>query len=315
MVALLPLLGALSVGAAAGSLAAGLYLLINSSREQERLGERLRWAAGRPTPPSPGPLSALANRFDSGPWGQTLQKELIRSNLELRPAFFALAVAALFALAWFFLGRVMQLQFPLDLSLAALAARMGPAMALKARRQRLADRLGAQLSELARRLGASLRAGLTVPQAIERVARELTAPAGPLLRRVDGELKLGRPLASALDTLVERADIQEVRILVTTILLQYEMGGDLAGALEAMARTLAQRQVVAREVAAVTAEARSVSGILPFMPLLAAVFLNLFMPGLLNVLFTPVGLVLLAVFVVIQAVALVIIRSLAAIRV
>ncbi|MFO7173711.1 MAG: type II secretion system F family protein [Bacillota bacterium] len=308
------LAAALAAGAAAGAAAAGGYLLAAARREAAGIRQRAVWPAAPACPPQ-GPLSLLADRFDAGAPGRWLRRELVRANLDLRPAWFALGVLSLMAGAWLLMSRWLGLRFPLDFTLAALVAWLVPRTGLRARRQRLAEQLGAQVSEVAGRLAAGLRAGLTVPQALERVAGEMPAPAGPLLRRVDGELKLGRPLAEVLETLVERAGSDEVRMLATAVLLQRELGGDLAGALETLARALAERQVAAREVAALTAEVRSVAGLLPLMPLLAGLFLNLIQPGFLNVLATPAGLVVLAVFLAFQGAAWLVLRTLAGMRV
>lgn len=309
------LAAALAAGAAAGAAAAGGYLLAAARREAAGIRRRALWLAAPACPPDPGPLSLLADRFDAGALGRRLRRELVRANLDLRPAWFALGVVLLLAGAWLFASRWLGLRSPLDFTLAALVAWLVPRTGLRVRRQRLAEQLGAQVSEVAGRLAAGLRAGLTVPQALERAAAETPAPAGPLLRRVDGELKLGRPLADALETLVERVGSDEVRMLATAMLLQRELGGDLAGALATLARALAERQVAAREVAALTAEVRSVAGLLPLMPLLAGLFLNLIQPGFLNVLATPAGLVLLAAFLAVQGTAWRILRALAEMQV
>lgn len=173
-----------------------------------------------------------------------------------------------------------------------------------------------QLPEVAWILGNAMRAGLTVQQGLEIVASEVPHPTRTVCAQVVAELNLNHPLAEALEDLQSRLSAsRELRLLVLTILIQHRSGGNLARALEALAHTLAERKGVNEEVQSSTAGARSTAVILPFMPILCTGIMNTVIPGFLNSLFTPWGLILLIPFLFMQWLAYRLISGFAAIKV
>jgi tight adherence protein B len=108
---------------------------------------------------------------------------------------------------------------------------------------------------------------------------------------------------------------KDLNIFVSTILIQRKVGGNLTEVLSLMAQTLEERARVNKEVDTVTAESKFVAYILPIMPLMMAMMMNLFIPGFLNPLFTPLGLILLAVFLAMQLFAFMLIKKVTKIRV
>jgi len=72
------------------------------------------------------------------------------------------------------------------------------------------------------------RAGLSLRQALARAARDAPEPCREELRRAVDELALGSRLESALEGLVARVPVHDLRIMVTAILVQRRTGGNLA---------------------------------------------------------------------------------------
>lgn len=176
--------------------------------------------------------------------------------------------------------------------LAGAAARVAATLLAAVGRRRLTGELARQLPEAAAQLAAVLRAGQTAVQGIAHLGRELPAPAGPLFARAHRELQLGRPLPVVLDELVARAGSRELHLLAVVLLLQRDVGGDLAGALDGMGRALAERQVAQQEVRTLTAEARGVAGLAPLLPAVALLVVHILIPGALDVFGTGPGLLL-----------------------
>nr|WP_280518658.1 type II secretion system F family protein [Lederbergia wuyishanensis] len=161
----------------------------------------------------------------------------------------------------------------------------------------------------------TMKAGLTIPQGIEMVGEELKAPIGPEFKGMVQQLRLGTSFEDVMNQLRERFASKELNIFVSTVIIQHRVGGNLAEVLSIMADTLEERARVNKEVDTVTAEARFIALILPIMPLMMALMMNLFIEGFLNPLFTKWGLVLLTIFIGMQLLAFLVIRKITTIRV
>jgi tight adherence protein B len=161
----------------------------------------------------------------------------------------------------------------------------------------------------------AIKAGLTIPQGIELVGRDIKAPAGPEFLMMDQQLRLGDDFEEVMDRFRDRVVSKDLNIFVSTILIQRKVGGNLTEVLSMMAQTLEERARVNKEVDTVTAESKFIAYILPIMPLMMAMMMNLFIPGFLNPLFTPLGLILLAVFLAMQLFAFMLIKKVTKIRV
>jgi tight adherence protein B len=133
---------------------------------------------------------------------------------------------------------------------------------VKIRRKKFVKQLPDALTTLA----GSLRAGRSLGQALEALAREMEKPMGRELRKVVAEVRLGRPLNEALDDAVERVGSPDFRWAVLAIQIQAEVGGNLAELLNRVADTMRSRSRLRGEVKALTAEGRASAGMLVIMP-------------------------------------------------
>ena len=123
-----------------------------------------------------------------------------------------------------------------------------------------------QLPDTLTTLAGSLRAGRSLGQALEALAREMEAPMGRELRKVVAEVRLGRPLNDALDDAVARVGSPDFRWAVLAIQIQAEVGGNLAELLNRVSDTMRARSRLRGEVKALTAEGRASAGMLVIMP-------------------------------------------------
>jgi tight adherence protein B len=124
----------------------------------------------------------------------------------------------------------------------------------------------AQLPDALTTLAGALRAGRSLVQALDALAREMPAPMGRELRKIVAENRLGRPLYDALDDAVERVGSPDFRWAVLAIQIQAEVGGNLAELLNQVAETMRARNRLQGEVKALTAEGRASAGMLVVMP-------------------------------------------------
>jgi tight adherence protein B len=164
-----------------------------------------------------------------------------------------------------------------------------PPMALRSTVKRRRKKFVAQLPDTLTTLAGSLRAGRSLGQALEALAREIPAPMGRELRKIVAEIRLGRPMTEALDDAVERIGSPDFKWAVLAIQIQAEVGGNLAELLGRVAETMRGRSRLKGEVKALTAEGRASAGMLVIMPPALGAVMYAVNPAYMQPLFTQTG--------------------------
>ena len=137
----------------------------------------------------------------------------------------------------------------------------------------------AMLPEAVSLMSRALRAGYALPSALVMVADELAEPIGPEFRRTADEINYGLPFQEALSKLAERFPTDDLRFLVTAILVQKETGGNLVELLDKIVSVLRARVNLAQKVRVYTAQGRMTGVILVALPFGLFAALNLVNPG------------------------------------
>lgn len=132
----------------------------------------------------------------------------------------------------------------------------------------------------------ALRAGHSLVAALSLVARESPDPIGGEFRICFDEQNYGLELRTAMENLVTRVPLQDMRIVATAILIQKESGGNLAEVLEKASNLIRDRFRLKRQVRVHTAQGRLTGWILSFLPLVLGILLYLVNPKLMSVLWT-----------------------------
>ncbi len=136
---------------------------------------------------------------------------------------------------------------------------------------------GKQLVDVLILMTGAVRAGYSLPQAIEVVSKEMKSPASEEFRRVRHEIGLGLSLSQALSNLVARMENDDLYLVVTAININSQVGGNIVTMLEAVTSTIRDRIRLFSEVRVLTAQQRFGSYILTFLPVgmaAAMFFLN-----------------------------------------
>lgn len=140
----------------------------------------------------------------------------------------------------------------------------------------------------------AMRAGHSIVSAIELVARDSPDPVGKEFRTSFDEQNYGLELRDALENLVKRVPIPDVRIVVTAILVQKETGGNLAEVLDKVAALIRDRFRLKREIRTKTAQGRLTGWILSLLPPFLGLLLFFVHPEVISLLWKrPVGVKLL----------------------
>lgn len=144
----------------------------------------------------------------------------------------------------------------------------------KSRLAKLVEQLPDSLDLMSR----ALSAGLGLSDAFRLVAEEMPMPIAAEFGRVQEEVRFGRDYREAFDKMLERnPGVFDLRIFVSSIMLQRDTGGNLIEILENISETIRARFLFTAKVAAMTSEARFsalVLGSLPFGVLTILTFSN-----------------------------------------
>ncbi|HXG42067.1 MAG TPA: type II secretion system F family protein [Dehalococcoidia bacterium] len=255
-----------------------------------------------------------------GPEGRTarLALELQRAGLSLSPPHYV-ALRLLVAAAAFLLALVIVGGSPIGLAAALAAAAVGyvlPSLYLGLLQQRRLRRIERQLPEALSIMANALRAGFGFLQAMEAAARRLSPPLGPELGRALQDANLGASVEDALRSLVQRCHSYELELVVTAVLVQREVGGNLAEILDNTARTIRERERIRGQIRTITTMQRWEGNVAALVPVvLAAILLLANRQYIGAMLEEPVGVALLVLAGVWQVIGIVIMRRIVAIDV
>jgi tight adherence protein B len=162
-----------------------------------------------------------------------------------------------------------------------------PDLLLKRSISKRQQAFGQQLVDVLILMTGAVRAGYSLPQAIEVVSKEMKAPAADEFRRVKHEIGLGLSLSQALNNLVVRMENDDLYLVVTAININSQVGGNIVTMLEAVTETIRERVRLFAEVRVLTAQQRFGSYILTFMPIGMVAALYIINPNYMMRLFDP----------------------------
>jgi Flp pilus assembly protein TadB len=128
----------------------------------------------------------------------------------------------------------------------------------------------------------AVRAGYSVPAAMEFVGREMASPVGPAFQRFHDEQRLGMDMRTALDGLRERLGTPDAQMLVLALQIQRETGGNLAEVLENLGHVVRERLDFRDQVAVLTAESRLSATVLSVLPVMLFFVIRMINPGYLG---------------------------------
>jgi len=159
-------------------------------------------------------------------------------------------------------------------------------------------------------MSTSVRAGLSLSQAMASAGERTPAPLGDELTRVSGELALGGTMEAALRGLERRIPLPEMRMLVAGLELARSTGASLAPLLDRLAETLRERERLRGQLRAMTAQGRMSGWVVGLVPVALLGVMGIIDPEFVRPLFsTPIGWALLGVAVFLECLGAIAIRA------
>jgi tight adherence protein B len=155
-----------------------------------------------------------------------------------------------------------------------------------------------------------VRSGLTVGECLNIIGTESPDPVGPEFRLVNEAIKMGQPMADALQRMSDRLPSPEFRYFTIVLGTQQSTGGNLAETLAKLSDVLRQRKKMKDKVQAMSSEAKASAGIIGSLPLFVMGALAFMAPDYVALLFTTSpGRFMLAICVVVMGTGVMVMRK------
>lgn len=199
---------------------------------------------------------------------------------------------------------------PLFALLAMAAGAVLPMVYLNAKKKKRREAFGTQLGDALMLVANGLRAGFSFEQVLETVAREMPDPISGEFARVNREMKMGMTLESSFNALTERMESTDMRLLTSALLIQRQVGGNLAEILDTICITIQDRIRIKNSIKTMTGQGRISGIIVGVIPVALFFLVSAFNPEYMQMFFdTVIGKVLLGVAVGMELLGFVVIRK------
>ena len=241
--------------------------------------------------------------------GSRMREQLVYAGLKISPQQFVLYAllggALLTGIAYIF-----KLP-PILLPAVALIAFLGiPRFVLNYMIKRRLKKFIATFPDAIDIIVRGVRSGLTVGECLTIIAQESPDPVGPEFRLVNEAIKLGQPMADALQRMSDRLPSPEFRYFTIVLGTQQQTGGNLAETLAKLSDVLRQRKKMRDKVQAMSSEAKASAGIIGSLPLFVMGALSFLATDYVALLFTTsTGNFLLAISAVIMGCGVLVMRK------
>lgn len=238
------------------------------------------------------PGAAVTGKLDSALKGKSLGEEtataLARADLRMTVGEF-LTIRAVSAAAGFGMGAIIGRSAPAMMVVMGIAvAALGwavPAAYLSMRAKRRQKAFVAQLGDTIGLMANSLRAGYSLLQTMELIARETQPPMSDEFRRVVREVGLGITPNQALNNLLRRVPSEDLDLMVSAINIQHEIGGNLGQILDVIGETIRERVRIQGEIAVLTAQQQMSGNLIAALPVVLAIGLYVINPEYMSQMF------------------------------
>jgi tight adherence protein B len=144
----------------------------------------------------------------------------------------------------------------------------GPWYLIRRMATRRREKIEDQLADAMVMFSASIRAGLSLAQALDLLAMECPKPIQQEFSQIIGEYKMGKPMERTLREAKERLRSENFALFAAALLASRESGGRLNDTVERISRSVLEMQRLDRKMQTETAQARKSAVYMAIVPLL-----------------------------------------------
>ncbi|MEX2356005.1 MAG: type II secretion system F family protein [Thermaerobacterales bacterium] len=191
-----------------------------------------------------------------------------------------------------------------------------PHIYLQRRYQQRLKTFNDQLPDALQLLSNALKSGYSFMQAADVIAREMPDPIAGEFAQVVRETRVNIALEDALANLLDRVESSDLDLVVTAVLIQNQVGGNMAEVLETIGHTIRDRIRILGQIRTLTTQGRMSGWIIALLPLALMLVLSLMNPTYMTPLVShPLGWAMLGFGALLQAMGLAAIRKIVQVEV
>lgn len=264
----------LALGILFSILAVSTTVYVLTASPVSRVPQTRRLAPGETTK---SPIEQLVERMEDGVdwilrkrgWNPFPARALELAGIRMPQSSVVTAIVALSCLA-FLLGYVVG-----GAALGLIAGLLTPLMSRAAitamtrrRRTAFADQLESTLEIIA----SALRAGHSLPSALDAVSADAQSPTSEEFARIVNEGRLGLDVVAAMRETSARMGNEDFGWIADAVAIQRDTGGNLSEVLDRVGETIRDRGLLAKQVRALSADGRISANVMMVIPLALAAF-------------------------------------------
>lgn len=166
-----------------------------------------------------------------------------------------------------------------------------------------------QLGDCLTMVANAMRAGFSFLQAMDLISKEMEPPISDEFKHVMRDINLGASVERALDDMDKRVNSPDFSLVVTAVLIQQQVGGDLAHILDTISETIQDRIRMRREVKTLTAQGRMSGWVLVALPVITGFLISATSPGYMEPLFNEkIGQIAIVIAIVMDIIGYIVIQ-------
>ena len=206
-----------------------------------------------------------------------------------------IAIVVLPSLVWLIIGDIAT-------TLATLALIiLLPSFFYRSMRKKRLKRFEQQLPDGLAMISGAMRAGASLNIALESLVKEQPAPVSQEFELFLKEQRLGVDFEVSLKKMEQRIPLQDFSMLVTALLINREVGGNLAETMETLSETLRRKAMMEGKIEGLTAQGKLQGIVMTGLPILLAVLLNFMEPEAMSKLWTTtIGWIVLSIVIMME---------------
>ena len=199
--------------------------------------------------------------------------------------------------------------WPLTL-IAGIVGWFLPSIVIKNMAKKRIKLLNEQLADAITMVSNSLRAGYSFFQAIDMITMEMSGPIAEEFTMLKKEVNLGLTTEKALENMTSRVSSEDLELVVTAVMIQRQVGGNLTEVLDNITSTISDRVKIKGEIRALTAQGRMSGLVISLLPIILCGIIYLINPKQMSLLFTePLGRLMIGVAIVMELTGIALIRK------
>ncbi|MDP2371797.1 MAG: type II secretion system F family protein [Rhodoferax sp.] len=201
-----------------------------------------------------------------------LEEMFIFTDADRIMAINVLALILLPILAWMLTGNVIMV------GICVVVAFMAPRYVLRYIAERRLRQFEQQLPDALLMITGALRAGASLPVALDSVASEGKEPISQEFELMLREMRLGLDMGVALERLEKRVPLTDLALVTAGMALSREVGANLAETLESISKTIRAKLQMEGRIRSLTAQGKMQGWVMSALPVFLILILNVMEP-------------------------------------